>query len=165
MATYEGEFNPTRIVFTIGDPIGALGVAVVIPGFASLAIASGRGPDSQVAAARSTDTFTLTVGADGDATHNRSQNKSGTITLVLTDGSGFNTAISLLQTAMESEIIPDFTVPVTVTDQNATPPSVIFGSNCKVQRPADYEGGAADGTNTWIFLPAEMTIVHVGRTF
>ena len=162
---YEGEFDPKRIVFTIGDPVTALGVAVVIPGFASLAIASGRGPDSQVAAARAADTFTITVGADGDATHNRSQNKSGTITLVLTDGSGFNTAISLLQTAQESEIISSFTVPVTITDQNATPPSVVFGSNCKISRPADYEGGATDGTNTWVFLPAEMTIVHIGRTF
>ncbi len=162
---YEGAFDPKRIVFTIGDPVTALGVAVVIPGFASLAIASGRGPDSQVAAARATDTFTITVGADGDATHNRSQNKSGTITLVLTDGSGFNTAIGLLQTAQESEIIPHFTVPVTVTDQNATPPSIIFGSNCVLQRPADYEGGATDGTNTWVFLPASMSITHVGRTF
>lgn len=150
---------------TIGDPTGAGGAEVPIPGFASLSIASGRAPDSFITAARSNDTFTIVVGADGDATHVRSQDKTGPIGLVLTDGSGFNTSISLLQIAQENELVPDFTVPVTITDQNADPPTVIFGSNCKVQRPADYEAGASDGTNTWTFLPAQMSIVHQGRGF
>jgi len=165
MAGYEGEYNPSKVVLTVGNPTGAGGVAVPIPGFATLSIASGRAPDSFITAARTNDTFTIVVGADGDATHVRSQDKTGPIGLVLTDGSGFNTLISLLQLAQESELIPDFTIPVTITDQNSTPPTVVFGSNCKVQRPADYEAGASDGTNTWTFLPAELSIVHQGRVF
>lgn len=168
--TYEGVYNPSRVVLTIGVPVGALGAAIVIPGLPGgvqfpVAIASGRGPDSHVTAARSSDTFTITVGVDGDPTHVRSNDKTGTIGLVLTDGSGFNTTLSILQVAQEDETIPHFTIPVTVTDQNATPPSIMFGSNCTIQRPADFEAGASDGTNTWTFLPAEMSIAHNGRLF
>ena len=162
---YQGEANPTKIVVTIGNPIGALGAAVAVPGFASLSIASGRAPDSFVTAARSEDTFTIVVGADGDATHVRSQNKSGPIGLVLMIGSGFNTALSILQLAQENEIIPDFTFPVTVTDQTMSPPSVVFGSNCKITRPADFERGASEGNNTWTFMPDKLSIVHIGRAF
>ena len=142
-------------------PIPGLPEGVQFP----LAVAGGRGPDAQITFARNTDTFSSTVGVDGDATANRSNDKTALGTLVLTDGAPFNTTISALQFAQEDESIPFFTLGVTVVDNNATPPTIANGTNCTIQRPADYEAGATDGTNPWVFMAHGSTIVHNGRVF
>lgn len=72
-------------------------VTVVVAG----QIITGFAEDTFIGLARNEDMYTLQVGADGEATRSRSNNKSGRLTLTLRQGSPGNEILSALANADE----------------------------------------------------------------
>lgn len=169
MARYAGQYDPTQVQVTVGLPIGALGVAVVIPNLpAGIALPwslSGWAPDSFVSADRSEDAVTPIVGSDGETCDSISANENGTITLTLMDSSLSNIVLSVIHKALTNKLVPArFVFPVTITDASSLA-TVAFSPACTIRKVAPLSKGAQVGTNEWMINAPNLEIFHGGRVF
>jgi hypothetical protein len=166
---FAGPYVPGLVQIIVGAPVGALGAAVIIPNLPQGAtfplLITGRAADNFVNASQTTDSASLTVGADGEAVANISFDKSGAITISLMASSLNNLAFSAAHALMTNSVQPVFfTFPVTIKDPNATG-DLVTGANCLFQRAPDYQRGAAEGTNAWTLLSPALRILHGARIF
>ena len=166
---FAGPYVPGLVQIIVGAPIAALGAAVVIPNLPPGAtfplLITGRAADSFVTGTQTTDSMSLTVGADGEVVANVSFDKTGSLTISLMASSLNNLAFSAAHALLTNSIAPVFfTFPVTVKDPNAKG-DLVTGANCNFQRAPDYTRGAAEGTNSWVLLSAALRILHGARIF
>lgn len=166
---FAGPYIPGLVQIVVGAPVGPLGANVVIPNLPAGAtfplLITGRASDNFSNASQSTDSVSLTVGADGEVVANVSFDKTGSMTVTLMASSLNNLAFSAAHALLTNPITPVFfTFPVTIKDPNAVG-DLVSGANCVFQRAPDHVRGAQEGTNSWVFLSADLRIMHGARIF
>lgn len=108
---------------------------------------TGFAPGTFVTAERSEDSFTTTVGADGEYARTRSANKSGTVALTLLATSAANQL--LLAWLREDEMFGTGRGPLSV--KNLAGEELVFSPEAWIVRPANLEFADEVGTREWTF--------------
>jgi len=106
---------------------------------------SGYG-DTFVVVARASDAYESVVGADGEVTRTRIQDKRGTITVTLKQTSKSNDILAAFAAA--DELDNDGVVPVAVKDLLGT--SLHFSAEAWVKKVPDSEYAKAAGEKEWV---------------
>jgi hypothetical protein len=170
MAQHEGLYTPKLITCTIAAPAGISGLPVQVPGLPDgLTLpftVTGRAADNFFSVTNATDMISMSVGAEGNATHVINSDETGNISIVLTRGSFYNRVLSILfraQRLIGEGAVPPFTFGVTIRDNNALPPTSHAAFQCLIMRQPDDAFGAADGTITWGFMAAQIVSNFSGR--
>lgn len=107
---------------------------------------SGFAPDTKVIVRRNTDAWTLQMGADGEGTRSKSNDKSGQIEIQLQQGSQSNAYLSNL--ALADELSNAGVVPTMVKDNLGK--SLHVAEQTYVKKITDAEYGREAGTRVWI---------------
>jgi hypothetical protein len=106
---------------------------------------------------RSVDAFTLSVGADGEASRVHSPDRSGTITITLAQTSDSNDILSAL--AIADDLSLQGTIPVLVKDNNGR--TLVEANTAWVKKLPAQEYSKEMSTREWVIECAELNI-HVG---
>lgn len=140
MATHS--FDPKDVVVTVGGfPMG---------GFAD---------GEFVSFERNNDAFTQSVGADGDTTRVKSNDRSGSLTITLDQTSLSNDVLSTF--ANLDELSNSGIVPILVKEINGT--STLFTGNGWIQKMPVMSYGKETTTRVWIIAMAESQIFVGGN--
>jgi hypothetical protein len=168
--SHEGLYNPVLVTCSVAAPTGAFNVPINIPGLPTGVTLPftmvGRAADNFFSVANAVDMISMSVGAEGNATHVFNEDQSGSFSIVLTRGSLSNRVLSILfkaQRLIGAGQLPPFTFGVVVRDNNAIPATTHSGFQCLIQRQPDDAFGAADGTITWGFMAAQIVSNFSGR--
>lgn len=129
MAFKTKDYDPAGIVMTIGN--------YIIEGYAS---------GTFVSAERNEDSFTLSVGVDGEAARAKSNNRSGRVTFTLLQTSSSNDALTTLYIA--DEAAGNGVGPLLVKDLNGT--TLCAAETAWVMKPATIEFGQEIGEREWV---------------
>lgn len=108
---------------------------------------SGFADGTFVTAVRNADAFTLTVGADGENTRAKSNNKSGRFTFTLQQSSPSNAILN--EIATQDELSNGGVVPIRVSDKSGT--SLSEGEKCWCMKKPDAPFGKETDNREWIF--------------
>lgn len=114
----------------------------------------GFGVTDAIMIARDEDSFTKTVGADGEVTKSSTNNDSGTITITLMQNAFANGALELA--LLLDELTGDITFPVVVADPLRTGWEIV-GTECWIKKPPDIPFNKAVGELTWVLDVAHLT--------
>ncbi len=136
-------YSPEDVAVTVGPAL--------ITGFAE---------DSFISCEREEDSFTKTVGCDGTVTRTRNPNRSGSITITLSQSSPANDVLAAA--AMKDEIDGSGVVPVMVKDSNGT--TIVAGRGW-VKKPANVEFGKAAGNREWVLDVDKMATFPGGASY
>lgn len=109
-------------------------------------IMSGYAEDTFIEVSRNANSFELQMGADGDATRSRSNNKSGQLKLTLRQGSASNEALSALAVADEASNGSVFSFGL--KDSSGT--SLYAAATAWIVKPADSAFAVKSGTRQWM---------------
>lgn len=168
--SHEGIYTPKLVTCTVGAPAGIGGLPVAIPGLpagVTLPFSMvGRAADNFFSVTNATDMISMSVGAEGNATHVFNEDETGSISVVLTRGSPYNRVLSILfraQRLIGAGQLPPFTFGVQVRDNNAVPPTSHAAFQALIMRQPDDAFGAGDGTITWGFMAAQIVSNFSGR--
>lgn len=116
---------------------------------------TGFAPGSFVSAERSEDSYSVTVGADGEYARTRSRNMSGTVTLTLLATSPANQL--LLAWLREAEALGTGKGPLSVKNLRGT--ELVFSPEAWLARPANLEFADEVGTREWTFQCGRLEFV------
>ena len=130
-------------------------VAVIIAG----QIISGFADGTFVNVERDEDTWSLQVGADVEATRAKSNNKSGTLTVTLQQGSPSNAVLAALATADELTNTGIFSFLIKDNSGN----SLHLAETAYIQKPAGSEYGREAGTREWVIRTDNLTTTPAGN--
>jgi hypothetical protein len=119
---------------------------------------TGYAAGSFVTATRAADTFTLHVGADGEAVRTRSANRSGTVTVRLVQTSPANDFLAAAAAA--DELSGAGVGPIFVKDLGGR--TLAAAQNAWVKKPAVIDFGADVGTREWAFETDELIVFPAG---
>ncbi len=168
--SHEGLYTPKLVTFTVAAPAGAFGLPINIPGLpAGVTLpftVVGKAADNFFSVTNATDMISMSVGAEGNATHVFNEDETGSFAVVLTRGALSNRLLSVLYRAQRligAGQLPPFTFGVAIRDNNAIPPTTHTGFQCLITRQPDDAFGAADGTITWGFMAAQVVSNFSGR--
>lgn len=135
-------YNPRRVIATFKGQ--------QITGFAD---------GTFVSATRNEDTFTLTVGSDGESARSHSPNKSGRVTFTLLQTSASN---DVLQDAHDLDERTDLgTGPILIKDLSGR--TLIEADEAWVTKPADAERSKEIGSVEWVIECAELRQFNGGN--
>lgn len=168
--SHEGLYTPKLVTCTIAAPTGAFNVPVAIPGLpAGVTLpftVVGKAADNFFSVTNAVDMISMSVGAEGNATHVFNEDESGSFSVVCTRGGFSNRVLSIMfraQRLIGAGQLPPFTYGVAIRDNNAIPPTTHTGFQCLITRQPDDSFGAADGTITWGFMAAQIVSNFSGR--
>lgn len=120
---------------------------------------TGLAEGSFVVVTRDEQTFTKKVGADGEVTRSKTNNKAGSVVLTLDQSSDSNDFLS------ESHNIDENTglgiKPLNIVDGSGT--TVVFAREAWVQKPADMDKGRDSGENAWTLDTGPMDVFIGGN--
>lgn len=116
----------------------------------------GFGPGDFVKVAYNTDAASMSVGADGEAIHNISADRSGTIEVTLQASSPTNQALAAVEAAQR--LNPVGVGPLNVQDVSGT--HNISGTSVRIRKSPDFVRGTELGVNVWIFQAGHITMGH-----
>lgn len=119
---------------------------------------SGFADGDAVTAARNEDSYSLTIGADGERLRNRSNNNSGRLTFNLMYSSPLNTVFQGLNTLDESTGLGQ--AAILITDLNSG--SSAFAAQAWVVKPPDLTLGMEAGAREWVFETGDLQLNHAG---
>lgn len=119
---------------------------------------SGFADGDACTAARNEDSYSLTVGADGEALRNRTNNNSGRITFNLLYSSPLNTVFQALGTLDEASGLGQ--AAILITDLNTG--GSVFAARAWVVKPPDFTVGMEAGAREWIFETGDLQLNHAG---
>lgn len=115
---------------------------------------SGYADGSFVEVARKSDSFSLVMGADGEAARTASADDSGTITVTLLQTSGSNDFLSS-ELALD-ELTKMATGPVIVQDLFGT--TVCSSDGAFLAKPADVSMGKEVGERKWVIICPHLSM-------
>lgn len=124
-----GTYDPQKVTITLGK--------LTIVGYADGSFAK---------AYRNEDTFTIVVGADGNATRVRNANRSGRVEITLKNSSPSNGALQAI--AIQDELNGTGINPIFVKDNSGS--GLAQGQNAWVVKIPDLERAKELGDVTWI---------------
>ena len=88
--SHEGLYTPKLVTFTVAAPAGAFGLPINIPGLpAGVTLpftVVGKAADNFFSVTNATDMISMSVGAEGNATHVFNEDETGSFSIVLTRG-------------------------------------------------------------------------------
>lgn len=113
---------------------------------------SGYAEDSFISVERDEDAFELSVGANGEGTRSKSNNKSGTITMTLAQSSDSNVILSGF--AQADELANSGVFPVLIKDNSGK--SLHFAATAWIQKIAPAEYAAASGEREWVIRTDDL---------
>jgi len=114
--------------------------------------------DTFVTISRAEDSYTTTVGADGEVTRNYNPNRTGTVVVTLKQSSDDNLFLSGLLAADELSKLGTF--PVLIKDTNGN--SLYTAAEAWVQKAADAEFAKEVGDREWTIACKELLMVSAG---
>jgi len=136
-------YNPAKVGVTIGSK--------PLHGFAK---------GTFVKVSRDEDGFSLLVGADGESTRAKSNNKAGKVVVTLLASSDSNDYLSTLQATDEVTGLAPF--PILIKDNQGN--SLYTAATAWVVKPADAEFGQEAATREWTFQTDELVAFAGGNT-
>lgn len=122
-------------------------------------IVSGLDDGEFVKVTRNNDAYTTKVGADGEASRTKNNDKSGTIEITLLQSSASNDVLSGF--ALADEINNGGQVPVLMRDANGT--TVVATDSAWVKKMPDLSMGKELGNRTWVLECGSMDIFVGGN--
>jgi hypothetical protein len=134
-------YNPRDVIITFGPWI--------ITGYAE---------GSFVTVERQEDTWSLKVGADGDSTRVKNNNRSGHVKLTLTQVSPANDYLAA--SAVADELNGSGVQPVLVKDRNGT--TLCAAGKCWVKKPASVQFGKDASDREWTLETNDLVIFPGG---
>ncbi len=159
----EGTYAPLLVTAEIGIPVTPVGIQVPIPGLPqgiTLPFTiTGRAPDGFFTKTATVDTISMVSGAEGNVQHIFNHDRSGNVTVTVQHGTLSCRLLSILfnaQTLIGEGQLPAFKFPVTLRDNNSTPPEVHEAFNCMIMRNPDVSFGASLGTIVWSFAATDL---------
>jgi len=135
-------YDPKAIALTVGG--------VPITGFAD---------GTFVLVERANDSFTKVVGADGETSRAKSQDRSGRITITLAQTSNSNDYLSSVM--KRDEEFNAGVVPIQAKD--VTGASTVFSGSGWVVKPPNVEYGKEINNREWMFDCADLTMFVGGN--
>jgi hypothetical protein len=120
---------------------------------------SGFADGTFVSVARDADSWAKHVGADGEVSRAKSNNRTGTLKLTLAQTSNSNAILSGLVAA--DELTGDGVVPILIKDGSGT--SLYFAGEGWVKKPADAEFGNEIGNREWTIDLAVVEMATLGN--
>jgi hypothetical protein len=120
---------------------------------------TGYAGGSFVTAQRSADSFTLHVGADGEAVRTRSSNRSGTVTVKLVQTSPSNDVLAAA--AAGDELAGSGVGPLFVKDLGGR--TLVAAQNAWVKKPAVVDFGADVADREWTLETDELLVFPAGN--
>lgn len=141
--SFQGTYDPKKVLTTWGE--------VLFSGFADAVM---------IAAARNNQGVNLSVGVTGDAARAISNDKSGTITIVLLQTSTVNALLTAA--AKADELSGDGVKPFFIKDLRSL--DLVKAENAWIRRTADYNRGRElpDGNMEWVFETDDLDIFAGG---
>ncbi len=121
-------------------------------------IVEGFADGTFITAARNNDTWSRQGGASGEQTRTKSNDRSGTMTIVLMQSSISNAVLQGFASA--DEISNAGKVPALIKDGNCS--EIVTAETAWVQKPADKEHGKEASDRTWIFETGELIYLGGG---
>ena len=131
-------------------------VAIIIGGRAM----SGLGADTFCSLSRDEDSFTTTVGADGEVTRSKTNNRKGTLELTLLQSSDANSFLQSLVNADEN-LNGAGIGPVVVRDISGS--FIATAAQGWIRKPADIEFAREAGERTWTIDLADADFIGGGN--
>lgn len=119
----------------------------------------GLAADTFVSVEREEQSFVKSVGADGEVTRSKTNNKTGAITITLQQSSPDNAYLSSLQIADENTA--SGVVPVMIRDASGN--TLHFSEQSWIRQPATSEFGRDSGTREWVFDCASIEMNEGGN--
>jgi hypothetical protein len=116
------------------------------------AIISGFADGTYIDAERTSDSFTMSSGADGQVTRVASADKSGTITLTLAQSSPSNDVLSAI--ALNDENTGTGVVPIAIKDNSGT--TTLVAAEGWIRKPANVSFSKEIETREWVIDCAEV---------
>ena len=130
-------------------------VSVIVGGF----IISGFADGSFVPVARNNDTFTLLVGADGDATRSKSNDKSGTFVITLQQTSASNAVLAGIAAA--DELGNSGIVPVLIKDNSGN--ALHTAAQAWIRKYPDADFAKEGGNLEWTLETSNLIMAPLGN--
>lgn len=112
-----------------------------------------------VSVSRDEDSFTKVVGADGETSRSKRNNRSGSMTLTLHQTSPSNDVLSAL--AIADELSNAGVVPVMVKDSSGR--SILFSALGWIRKPADSSFSAEIEDREWVLDLADLDMSVAGN--
>lgn len=134
------------------DQVALIAVGVPVTGFA---------PGTFITAERNEDSFSLSVGSDGDACRTRTNNLSGRITFTLLQSSASNILLSAIANTDERSPAGDGILPSTVKDNSGT--TLLLAENSWIVKPANVEYSNEATNREWVVETNELNMVVGGN--
>lgn len=128
-------------------------VTVIVGG----SIISGYAEGTAISIERNEDAFTLEVGADGESTRVKSNNRSGIITLTLQQSSSSND--SLTQFALSDDLSNSGVFPTIIKDLNGT--TLVTAAESWIRRLPTSEFGSDLSSREWV-IETDKLVMTVG---
>jgi hypothetical protein len=131
------QYDPTKVTVTVGGaPMSAFA-------------------DGEMVTVEFTNDFrTKHIGTDGQGRHVKTADRSGTVTIRLSDYSPSNGVLTLVDLA-------DVPVPITVTDKTSDA-DLFFAESCTLVKMPNMVKGKEAGENEWSFQFIRGTLAHTG---
>jgi hypothetical protein len=131
-------------------------VHVLVAGFPIGGFADGQA----IKAMRSMDTFEKIEGINGIISRSKNLNKSGEITLTLSQTSRSNDVLSVL--ALTDELSSNGIVPIAILDSRSA--TVLVSAFAWIKKPAEVINGKELENREWIFETADIDVFVGGNT-
>lgn len=122
---------------------------------------SGFAEGTFVSAERNEDSWALQVGADGEATRAKSNNRSGRVTFTLIQSSITNDALSALHAVDENTPGGDGIGPLLVKDLSGR--TIIAAETAWIAKPATVEFGREASEREWIIETDRLEVFAGGN--
>ena len=135
-------YDPKQVTLIVGAfPIG---------GFAD---------GSYITVTRENDAYQKVVGADGETSRAKSNDRSGTITITLAQTSPSNDVLSAISLA--DELNNDGIVPIAIRDGSGR--TIIIAPFSWVQKPADVEFAKEITDREWVMACSDISMTEGGN--
>lgn len=134
-------YDPAQVIITVNG--------IIISGYAD---------GTFVTVERDSDSWSKQIGADGDGTRSKSNDKSGKITISLMQSAESNEVLSAL--ALLDEQTGGGAVPVLIKDNSGT--SLHVAETAWIVKPATAEYGKEAGPREWVF-DTDILISNIGK--
>ncbi len=122
---------------------------------------SGFGEGTFVSVERNEDSFALQVGADGEATRAKSNNRSGTVTVTLIQSSIVNDAFSALVALDENSPGGDGIGPLLIKDLSGR--TLVAAETAWIRKPATVEFAREATEREWVIETDRLNIFAGGN--
>jgi len=116
--------------------------------------------ESMISVTRTTDAFTMIVGADGEATRVKSNDNSATITITLQQGSPSNDQLSLIASADRLSSTGIF--PFLLKDNLGT--TLMSAASCFISKVPDMVFGKTHNDRVWTIMTDDLIVFVGGQT-